>query len=269
MTRGSLADDRVLSELERALDAMGAPMNKRAGCTADLWHGAEPIRKGLWFSAAAQDGVSVPLRTPPQPAVDIAFLGSLTDSSRSYPVYRFRSCGRRQAIRSGLSPKTPTMLASIATLEDEWRVEGMIGFEWSGSRWDFGVPWRTACRDAGSANMLNLAAMANTRTLQRRQEWRLIISEPGQPGLSLTTDPDGVRAFFRDRDVVSGSRRKALLHWVRTHWRRNPTADGGTDVRRHLRGSQAFDWHGYRCEVSPAPEDAPLRALRPTEPGTS
>jgi hypothetical protein len=56
---------------------------------------------------------------------------------------------------------------------------------------------------------------------------------------------------FRLRDgPLSGSRRKALLHWVARHTRR--TGRGVADVKAHLRGVHQFDIDGFNVTLKGA-----------------
>jgi len=88
----------------------------------------------------------------------------------------------------------------------------------------------------------------------RREQWRVYFSIDGKPGIELPSDPVGVRAAFRLRDIPPGkSRRAALLHWVTEHWRMNrydPTEE--VLVREHLAGQRAFAWNGLRCKITPS-----------------
>jgi hypothetical protein len=92
----------------------------------------------------------------------------------------------------------------------------------------------------------------------RRWLWQIELA-PGTGGVpvALTTDPVGVRAWFKMRDVPEGmTRRAALLHWVREHWRQN-RHDPETElhVREHLRGRTTFDWFGMVGTVIPSEPD--------------
>ena len=91
----------------------------------------------------------------------------------------------------------------------------------------------------------------------RPQQWRVYFSIDGRAGIELPSDPLGVRAAFRLRDIPEGkSRRAALRHWVTEHWRQNrddPSEE--IKVREHLRGATTFVWSGLRCKITPSLED--------------
>lgn len=93
----------------------------------------------------------------------------------------------------------------------------------------------------------------------RDWDWTVSVGRVEGIRIALPTDPQGVIAIFRLRDVPAGkSRRAALLHWVAEHYRRR--RDGGlSEVRKHLRGQRRFVWNDFECCVSPAASD--LREL--------
>jgi len=89
-------------------------------------------------------------------------------------------------------------------------------------------------------------------------DWRVILGYEHGPTLSFVTDPVGVRAVFRLRDLPEGkSRREALRHWVRQHWRKRDRDDAETsiEVSEHLRGATRFTWHGLTCRIRVSPAD--------------
>lgn len=92
----------------------------------------------------------------------------------------------------------------------------------------------------------------------RPQQWRVYFSLDGQPGIELPSDPVGVRAAFRLRDIPDGKQRRAALrHWVSEHWRLNrddPSEE--IKVREHLRGATDFSWSGLHCRIKPSMVDA-------------
>jgi hypothetical protein len=81
-----------------------------------------------------------------------------------------------------------------------------------------------------------------------QRTWRVLLGSIGGPRLSLETGPTGAKELFRLRDIPQGKhRRAALRHWVREHWRKR---DGSAAaVRRHLRGSEEFTWHGLSGKI--------------------
>lgn len=99
------------------------------------------------------------------------------------------------------------------------------------------------------------ASIAIGAELTYRQCWRVSIGLDSSPSVSFPTDPLGIREVFRLRDIPNGkSRRAALTHWVREHWRkkREPGASDVAKVREHLRGASEFSWNGLRCRIVPS-----------------
>jgi hypothetical protein len=97
----------------------------------------------------------------------------------------------------------------------------------------------------------------------RRYEWGVEFGREDGPTLMLPTDPSGIRAMFKDRDVPSGMpRRQALLHWVRAHFRRNRRdPDDLAWIRKHLRGAWSFSWQGMSCVIHPSAYDLEQAAV--------
>lgn len=96
----------------------------------------------------------------------------------------------------------------------------------------------------------------------RHYEWSVSIGRPGGMSVSIATDPIGAQEVFRLRDIPEGrSRRAALLHWVREHWRKRRTDPSEkTKVMTHLRGATSFVWNGLACKIRPSVHD--VRRLR-------
>jgi hypothetical protein len=94
----------------------------------------------------------------------------------------------------------------------------------------------------------------------RVKEWSIEFRLPGAPGLCVTTDSVGARELLRMRDVPEGrTRREALRHWVREHWRRQRRdADVERQVRQHLRGADTCVWFGLESRIVPSQEDLDL-----------
>lgn len=69
--------------------------------------------------------------------------------------------------------------------------------------------------------------------------------------VKLMTDATGIHSWFKLRDKPEGkSRRDALIHWVKEHWRKfrdDPAME--TKVREHLRGRLDFDWFGMKSSI--------------------
>lgn len=89
-----------------------------------------------------------------------------------------------------------------------------------------------------------------------RYKWSVRLNFEGNLAVSFWTDPHGAKEAFRLRDIPNGkTRREALRHWVREHWRQKRESDGVALVREHLRGQTKFSWNGLRCEIKPSAFD--------------
>lgn len=144
---------------------------------------------------------------------------------------------------------------AIAFVHPDGRVETNRGWlEWLG-----GQRWQRLVGDPGpfrQRDSLN-AQLALGLQFTRQYQWFVGFRRPGALEIQLPTDPTGVRALFRLRDVPDDrSRRAALRHWVSAHWRRRRVSDDDlVYVRRHLRGATTFTWLGLHCTIYPS-EDA-------------
>lgn len=94
--------------------------------------------------------------------------------------------------------------------------------------------------------------------LRRQYLWSVLIGEGDGPRARFVTDAIGVREAFRFRDIPPGeARRKALLHWVRSHWRKRRYI-GAADkswIKEHLRGQWSYVWNGLQCHIEPSLDD--------------
>jgi len=111
-------------------------------------------------------------------------------------------------------------------------------------------------RPASSLEHTNLQLSLGVHFV-RDWDWRVVLGYVGHPTMSFVTDPVGAAEVFRLRDIPEGkTRRTAMMHWVREHWRqqrKDPNAF--THVREHLRGAERFVWNGLSCQIVPAPFD--------------
>ena len=101
-------------------------------------------------------------------------------------------------------------------------------------------------------------AFAHGIELRREYLWSVLLGETGVPRARFATDAAGVRSVFRLRDIQPGaSRRAALRHWVREHWRklRRTSAADRAWINAHLRGRADFTWNGLSCVIEPSRDD--------------
>lgn len=99
-----------------------------------------------------------------------------------------------------------------------------------------------------------LPELATIAEWGKRMCWGIRFSAPSAPGVVAATDPIGVKELLRMRDVPEGkTRREALLHWVKDHWRQNrKDPDVEHQVRQHLRGAEKCSWFGLECLIVPS-----------------
>lgn len=93
--------------------------------------------------------------------------------------------------------------------------------------------------------------------------WTVDIGSAQGFRIRLDTDAVGARELLKERDVSPGERRKALLHWVKAHYRRCKRSSGDSDltwVREYLQGQKEVSWGGIPVRVTPSADD--LRRLR-------
>jgi hypothetical protein len=95
--------------------------------------------------------------------------------------------------------------------------------------------------------------------LAMRYEWSAVFSYPTGIRLRYGCSAEGALKLFKDRDAPEEGRRKALLHWVRQHWRKTSDPAVAREVRAHLRGVTRFEWR--RQEVSLIPSEYELETM--------
>lgn len=104
----------------------------------------------------------------------------------------------------------------------------------------------------------NTIRLSAGMALRRYYLWSVLIGEGTGARARFVTDPTGVREAFRLRDIPPGAaRRKALLHWVGSHWRkrRDVSLQDKAWIREHLRGQWTYTWNGLRCQIEPSIHD--------------
>jgi hypothetical protein len=130
-------------------------------------------------------------------------------------------------------------------------------FGWAGpDRWVFSGGHKPLGEEL-NGRLQSICAMALGFQFTRWYQWRVYLGFDGFAGMDLPTDPVGAQEAFRLRDIPEGrSRRAALRHWVRDHWRQNrrdPAIE--VKVRAALRGATKFSWNGLRCKIAPSRYD--------------
>lgn len=151
----------------------------------------------------------------------------------------------------------------IAYINKSWRYTRRSGAEWTINRIGDPVP-------DGYNNPNKLAPGENSTVdtkfrvqeglmLSLRYRWTATLRFDGTVGVRMMVNsPAALGPLFRLRDIPAGfERRRAIRHWVETHWR----ATGGDDsdilalVRGHLRGGTYFRWSGMTVEITPSAYD--------------
>lgn len=166
-----------------------------------------------------------------------------------------------------VSPWMAISTTSVITVDGKHRgVEVPISF--AGGRWVSALPnsivWSGDALNCHPEKMINRGGdrhnrameMAFTMALVPRYHWCVDIGFHG-PAVTFVTDPVGAREVFSLRDLPEGrSRRAALRHWVKEHWRKKRTDPlSVAAVREHLRGATQFSWNGLNCRIRPAAYD--------------
>lgn len=93
--------------------------------------------------------------------------------------------------------------------------------------------------------------------LTAEYSWSVEIKARGSNfAVRIPTSPEGARRLLSLRDVEAGAtRRRALRHWVRSHYRYLERPGGDTDrvpVKAHLRGVTPFTWEDFEGFVRPS-----------------
>jgi hypothetical protein len=99
--------------------------------------------------------------------------------------------------------------------------------------------------------------VAIAQMVTREFDWTVRLGLDNSPTIDFCTDPVGVRAAFRLRDLPAGkARRAALRHWVTNHYRKKRKDPKALSyVRAHLRGAVDFNWNGLRGAIIPSSFD--------------
>lgn len=239
--------------------------------------GAEPMLRDFYDAAVgAQDdvrkafihlpeGVTDMLRIPPRAisgAFDVPWLcpvnapATIADRYR-FGANRFRRASpqeRKRAVR--VYPEMFALESAVVTTDGTHeQAVHMVG--WDGRGWQWASPKHYGDVIASS---LRLAAVGTLQQWVRPFYWWVWLGYEGSPRVRFVTSARGAAEVFRLRDIPNGaSRRSALIHWVKEHWRKSQS-DAAEEhrVRTHLRGSTSFVWNGLRCEITPSQSDLVL-----------
>lgn len=114
-----------------------------------------------------------------------------------------------------------------------------------------GGNWRTG-EEMISGESSMIPAFCQSITWICQHVWQVVLSQGKESAkVSFITDATGVKGFFQLRDVPEGAtRRLALIHWVREHWRKNRNdKEDEIKVKEHLRGNDSFSWMGFTGSV--------------------
>jgi hypothetical protein len=167
----------------------------------------------------------------------------------------------------------PLMVRVDAAMPDRGKLISGAGlYAWIGGRWidainrtqwtgryaEVAIPhkWSDATDETNAT-----VRMATAVALRQRYEWAVAVGLEDSLSVRFSTDPTGIGALFRLRDLPDGKdRREALMTWITDHWRQDRQDDDmELYVRKHLRGAINFNWRGLTCELLPAPFDVELR----------
>jgi hypothetical protein len=182
-----------------------------------------------------------------------------------YQMYRFRSVSHRSLRRLPFVSPVLGELAVARLFEDGHYEADRKYLAWKGGRfWTFAqdeVPH--TMRALGQIVLYDafddrVGRMGLSTALTQEYQWHIGIGLEELPRVAFPTDPTGVRAAFRFRDIPAGkARRAALIHWVTEHWRkhRDVSNEDRIWVREHLRGATDFSWNGLRCTIRPSKAD--------------
>lgn len=99
--------------------------------------------------------------------------------------------------------------------------------------------------------------MAYQIALTMYYEWSLYIKDVNSIGLIIPIDPIILSDIY-DTSLLKFENRKAMLHFVREHYRSRPMAiikDYSVFVNRYLRGEYKFDYRGFSAEIIPPKYD--------------
>lgn len=92
----------------------------------------------------------------------------------------------------------------------------------------------------------------------RRPQWTVELSlTKGRTGVGLTTDAEGARSIVNmlGREETRAGRRKALVHWVKEHYRKRRSTGDPSVVRAHMRGVSGCAAGGLWASIWPARDD--------------
>lgn len=93
-------------------------------------------------------------------------------------------------------------------------------------------------------------------------EWFVYIREtPDSVGFKIPIMPEASKEVFVMRDIPEGkTRKKAIVNFVREHYRTKPNTNFNEEerrslVRKHFRGENKFNWRGLEVHIIPSQYD--------------
>lgn len=219
-------------------------------------HRLEENRPDDWFFDASE--VTQPDITPNLNQVTL--VGG-SDPEVTAQLTRVRAVNMKQ-VRGRVERPMPHMVEVVVShlYENDTMSSAKMFAGWRAGQWAhlqrtdtnghrYGVP---------AEKLDTIIKMAQSVALTRRYTWEVTFRWEDGPGVVLSTDPVGVGEVFALRDIPEGrTRRSALRHWVREHWRRQGRSapEVETKVRAHLRGATEFTWGSLRCVLRPSLAD--------------
>jgi hypothetical protein len=93
-------------------------------------------------------------------------------------------------------------------------------------------------------------------------EWFVYIRENDNSiGIKIPIHPESFNDIFELRNIPEGAeRKKAILHYVKSHYRRHRVETYNMDerlvyVKKYLRGETKFNWRGLQVNIIPSQDD--------------
>ena len=238
----------------------------------------EPVLNPIQF-----DSTSVLARAVPD--LDFCYLNTLNKNNPTpefskapmvFAIERFRQLQRGEARNLGLQVKSSWCYAftSATIYADGHYTSFRETHELRGDRvYCIGAPSALYSAGVGQSTKLHEEPVDDQSKLgwilslglTQQYNWHVDVSvNPLLPSISFSTTPVGTKELFQSRDSVRMSgRRDALMHWVKTHYRKSSAPSSSDEelikIMGYLRGATTFKWAGYDCKIRVSDHD--LRRL--------